>query len=228
MSFKSFLSDNVTLLFSGLFLSMSIFMLWIDDSLTLYIHPRYELFTLILVLFGGSTLLFQLFQTKSSKIKISYSAIMTFVFCAAILLLPTQILSSRAALNREQSSYTFEEVITTSYDQFSNDYSNLTISEWSSLLSKRPPIEQIRDKTAVLEGFALYDDDAVSIARFRIACCSVDATPLRIQISDTAVSQLSANEWYRVTGTFEIQNGMYVLIPTDITPIEEPGNPYVF
>jgi uncharacterized repeat protein (TIGR03943 family) len=156
------------------------------------------------------------------------SSLATFVFCAVALVLPVQTLSSRAALTREQSNFSTDEIVTSSFSEFSTDYRNLTISEWSSLLAKQPPIEEIEDKTAQIEGFALFGTDEVSIARFRIACCSVDATPLTIQVSDEAANQLTPNQWYILEGTFTQENGDYILNPTSVTPIEEPENPYVF
>ncbi len=228
MLFKKLLNREVTLSLSALFLCISIISLWPYDDLTRYIHPRYELFTVTLITASGVLLSINLFSNRKLQNSTSVSASLTFVFCTVILFLPVQTLSSRAALNREQSNYSVEEVSASSYDDFSQDYSNLTISGWSSLLAKQPPAEQIQDKTAVIEGFALYDNTTVSIARFRISCCAVDATPVTIRVRNSAGNELSANNWYRITGSFTEVDGDFILVPEDITSIEEPDNPYVF
>ena len=77
-----------------------------------------------------------------------------------------------------------------------------------------------------LDGFAIIDNGEKSIARFRIACCSVDATPLTLRLDNSA--QVESDNWYAVKGSFILQDGEYALVPIEITPIEQPENPYVF
>lgn len=216
------------LLLSALMLCIGIIALSITNDLTKYIHPRYVLFTVTLVSFGFIVLLYDLIVQKPVKDSIKLSMVLTLVFCGMALILPPQTLSSRAALTRQQSSYQLGDVSKTSYDEFSTDYTSFTISEWTSLLSRNPPVEQIQDKKAIISGFAFREGDSVFIARFRISCCSVDATPLTIILDSEGTAELIESDWYEITGTFVLRNGEYILVPDNIQSIDAPENQYVF
>ena len=229
MSLKG-LHDNRTLLsLATLFLCIGVLMLWQTNTLTRYIHPRYELFTSSLTLMGGLLVGFDLFRAKEKQANPRFTTIVTLLVCAIALMLPVQTLSSRAALNREQTDVIINNRLEiSSYDAFSKDLSYLTLSEWATLLSSNPEPDDIVGKNATIEGFALLDGDKAYLARFRIACCSVDATPVTVQLATMQVSSIESNAWYRIDGTFIVEDNKLVIAPSAVTAIEEPDDPYIF
>ena len=213
---------------SAILLSISIVALWLDNKLIYYIHPRYVVFTISLVLLGLFTLIYDWWANKQENAAASWPIYATVVFCVFAVLLPPQTLSSRAALIRQQTSVQSNNIEISSFDSFTNDYSNFTIDEWEALLAKNPPPEQIIGKEARIQGFILINENRTYVSRFRLSCCSVDATPITVRIVNTEDLGLIDGEWYEVSGLFEQQDGEYVLSIDEAEEIEIPENPYVF
>lgn len=208
-------------------IALSIIIMATQNQLTLYIHPRYELFTVVMAAIG--LLLFLMPQRSplhSSEKKT------TFILCLLVLcfmFLPPASLTPQTAQNRLQSSVVAQAQRTSSYDSYTRDYTHFDIQDWSTFFANAPAANQVVGKRALIEGFVLRDGQSLFIARFRLSCCAVDATPLTIQLApNEKTSNLLSGSWYRFSGDFIEQNADYLLSADEVTQIPEPKEPYVF
>ncbi len=196
------------------------------EQLTNYVHPRYVVFTVITVSVAIILLLVSFFQGKTKEPAISPAVWFCIILAIPSLLFPPKTLSGRIASDRLQDHRYNNESIVTSFDSFSQDFSHFDIADWSNILSSNPNSEELADKKAVVEGFILKDNNEIYIARFRLSCCAVDATPLTVPLAESAKA-LENNKWYRIEGVFVSQNGLR-LNPVLISEIEEPNEPYIY
>ena len=227
MYFKK-LFDQATIIFS-----VVIIWLYITNKLTLYIHPRYELFT---VTFSAFALIFySICLAQNSNHKTHKSVIFVFMFSLIALLIPATPLSIRTAENRTQQNQIARSTTPfSSYDNFNQDFSYFDVADLSSILSENPTDSQIVGKKASVEGFLFKDNnEQFYIARFKLACCAVDATPLVVPINIAAIKDpLVVGDWYKATGLFALNNQSsghkFTVDVEKIEPIAEPEEPYVY
>jgi putative membrane protein len=210
-------------------------------DLTLYIHPRYIVFTIVFVVIGLMMFMTVLANIStrdndgSKKYLSVYASIPLYLFVLCVLLLAPSDLSQSLASSRSSSSQqnSVEKTKHSTLDSFSTDLTRFTISDWNNVLASSPTDDQINDKDAKIEGF-LYTDDSgqLFIARFRLTCCAVDATPLAIPlIPSPDVATYESGSWIAITGSFtkvesELHPWQISLSTTE--QIEEPNDPYIF
>ena len=79
-----------------------------------------------------------------------------------------------------------------------------------------------------LTGFvAAAKSGGFQLARYQIACCAADATPVVVQVVGTSGEPPPLDQWVIVTGTFH-PGGEQIpeLAATSIVEIEAPNDPY--
>lgn len=65
------------------------------------------------------------------------------------------------------------------------------------------------------------------LARYQIACCAADATPVVLRIVGTSGTPPRDDQWVRVTGTFQPGGGdLPILAATSVVEISAPEDPY--
>ncbi|MFD1715817.1 TIGR03943 family putative permease subunit [Amnibacterium flavum] len=118
------------------------------------------------------------------------------------------------------------------------DYTSFTVKDWAGLLRQGTSGDFLADKTATMVGFVTPDrDDPENIfyvARFVVTCCAVDAQPVGVPVYHPGwADEFEVDEWVSVTGRF-VENPsitstqVTVIEPSDITPAEQPAEPYVY
>ena len=82
--------------------------------------------------------------------------------------------------------------------------------------------------TVQLTGFvAGADDGGFRLARYQIACCAADATPVVIRIVGVSGDPPARDQWVTVTGAFQPGGEeIPMLAATSIVEIPAPGDPY--
>jgi uncharacterized repeat protein (TIGR03943 family) len=86
----------------------------------------------------------------------------------------------------------------------------------------------LRAAPVQLTGFvAAPESGGFELARYQIACCAADATPVVIEVVGISGSPPKADQWVTVTGTFEPGGGELPRIrATTVEGIEAPNDPY--
>jgi uncharacterized repeat protein (TIGR03943 family) len=79
-----------------------------------------------------------------------------------------------------------------------------------------------------LTGFvAGAEDGGFRLARYQIACCAADATPVVVDVVGTAGTPPGDDQWVTVTGTFQRGGGdLPRLAATSVAEIAAPQDPY--
>ncbi len=124
-----------------------------------------------------------------------------------------------------------------------------TIIDWIRLVNVYPEPDAYADEAVEVAGFVIHPEtwpaDYLMISRFVLTCCAADAYPVGIPVvlnagqgssgsssSGDAREPYPVDSWLKITGkmtTKTLDNRRQVaIIPTQITPIEEPRNPYEY
>ncbi len=232
MRFKENL-QSVVLLISSVY----ILYLGANGSLGLYIHPRYIAFTLIM---SVAALLLVSFHSTNLKQHKSNSHSGTLISIAPLclillfaVLLPARSLTSATVSQRSTDAGSIVNSSTKS-GLFSGSSRGLKLADWSQLLSTKTDPSYYINKPAKISGF-LYDaklgEDTVWLARFVLTCCAVDVQPIGVPVKlEGWNNQYNEDEWLEIEGEFMVQNTSngeeLVLVPTNVSKIEQPKNPY--
>ena len=211
-------------------IAMNIVLLSVTNNLSLYVHPRYIIFSVVM-----SVIVMTLFYAASYEHTNKHAHITgklstaTLLFVLLALLLPARSLSQQTAQSRLQSRQSTIADQPVSYDSFTQDFTHFSLQDWTTYLGSRPSAEQVVGKKARVIGFIFQDKGNKYIARFRLSCCAVDATPLTITLAKNELEQtLQVGEWYEADGKFELKDDAYFLSLTEAKLIDEPEDPYVF
>ncbi|MBF4573926.1 TIGR03943 family protein [Herbiconiux sp. VKM Ac-1786] len=119
-----------------------------------------------------------------------------------------------------------------------SDTSAFTIKDWASLLRQGAGEDYFAGKTATLTGFVTPDptdpDDVFYVARFVVTCCAVDAQPVGVPVYLPGwQDSYAVDSWVEASGSFgtnpsTASSQPIVFEPADITPVDQPAEPYVY
>lgn len=97
-----------------------------------------------------------------------------------------------------------------------------------------------KGQRVVVTGMILQDKQLKSqlggnhtaIYRFLVNCCAADAVPLTIALNSAPATNVSADQWVKVDGIFDLQEINGEIVPQILTPqvqlIEAPAVPYLY
>lgn len=111
-----------------------------------------------------------------------------------------------------------------------------TIIDWIRLVNVYPEPDAYEDEPVEVAGFVVHPEgwpaDYLMISRFVLTCCAADAYPVGIPVVLGSGEVYPVDSWLKITGkmtTKTLDDRRQVAIaPTQITPIEEPKNPYEY
>jgi putative membrane protein len=225
--------------------------LYFDQQLTLYTHPRYALFTVILnaisLLVCGVGFVLTAWRIVSSTDdagQVPWRPSLTLLVAGFVLVaayvLPARTLSSDTA---DQRSNNFNNTPTQPSNSTSNtlalfgsNTTRLTIADWVSAFNLKTNASFYTGKKVDVVGFVFHPksmpSDVFYVSRFRITCCSVDAQPLGLPVySPGWQEKFKENSWVHVVGDFsqtdEDIKEPAIVTPQSIEQTEQPQNPYV-
>lgn len=216
--------------FSTMAICVVILKLYSDGALRLYIHPRYEIFTITLVSFGLCMIVIDYFKRKQQPT--GWSSWIVFAVAVASVIIPPSSLSDSFASERLNSNIANIVPEQTSYDNFSSDLTRFDIRDWHAYLSSSPPADSVVGKQARLNGFLFTSEGQLFIARYQLTCCAVDATPLSVPLVESEeLTSIENGTWLQLTGTMEKTDNHshpFQLQTEDIKITEIPDQPYVY
>lgn len=215
-----------------------------DDKLTLFIHPRYLAFTVIMNIISLVIVsMVFVFKTESSPRGVSRQGInyrsglivTLLLLIAAGLFLPARPLSASIVNQRNISSNRLDKSVCEDIDPLAPP---TEFQDWDQLLDTCDDPLKYQDSKVILEGFVYTEDgysteDSFSLARFKVSCCTVDAQPMILTIyhPDWA-SDFKQREWLHVEGKIipKRMNGTLkpVIVADKVKRINEPEIPYDF
>jgi uncharacterized repeat protein (TIGR03943 family) len=202
--------------------------LWLASlgKLTLYVHPRYEFFTVSLGVIAGviavaSMLVAQPLNNEEHEHehehehgtiarKKSYSRAwamagtvgVTGLAIAMLLIAPPATLSTTIAGQRDVAESSARIGSSSAQNLVGADTSAFTVKDWAVLLSSGDPAA-ITGKAVSITGFVIdtTDADVFFVARYLISCCAVDAQPVGVPVYAPGWQALApVGTWVDVTG----------------------------
>ena len=224
--------------------------LYYNQQLTLYIHPRYVLFTVafnaVSLIVCGVGFVLTAWRMGSGTVtgRVSWRPSFTVLVAGLVLVaayaLPARTLSSDTANQRSENfNSTQAQPSSGNVDTlalFGNDTSRLEISDWVSAFNLKTSSSFYEGKKVDIVGFVFHPkgtpSDVFYVSRFRVTCCSVDAQPIGVPVySPGWQEKFDEDSWVHLLGSFtETDQDIAepaIVAPESIEPTDRPENPYV-
>lgn len=218
-------------------------------DLTLYIHPRYVVFTVVLSIVGVVLFAAAVWVTATSRradhdhdhdhdhgpgprgrartLSTLVTGALVVVAAVALLVAPPTTLSAERALSTASAADGGGDAPRPSL--VGSDPTRFSVRDWASILGSGASAGDLVGQQADVTGFLLIDDaGAVRVGRYAVTCCTVDAQLFAVPVVASGVpDDLRSGDWVRVTGTFTDDAGATHLSPATVDAVEEPDAPYL-
>ena len=231
--------------------------LWlaVTGRLTLYVHPRYTLLTVIMAVLTLLVLVLMAAVGVSAAAgedgdhdhdhvsrASAVSRLLTWsngivLICAvlALLVIPPATLSSTARQNRELVTSGRALNSAKALPLVGADPATFSVKDWAALLNQGGP-EAVLGKQVDLSGYVLdrNEEDIFFIARLAVSCCAVDAQPIGVPVYRPGWrDEIEPGAWIRIEGAFvknpsPVSQESVAIGVGALANIEEPDQPYVF
>lgn len=217
-------------------------------DLTLYIHPRYVVFTVLLSVVGAGLFAAAVWVTATGRgadhdhdhdhdhsaprrprrvLSAAVTGILVVVAAVALLVAPPTTLSAERALSTVSAADAGGDVARPSL--LGSDPTRFSVRDWASILGSGASAADLVGQQADVTGFLLIDDTgSVRVGRYAVTCCTVDAQLFAVPvIAADLPSELRSGDWVHLTGTFTDDAGATRLSPETVDAVEEPDDPYL-
>lgn len=226
------------------------------NQLVLYIHPRYVIFTVIMAIVALAFTIASLVvrvapdddddddeprPRRLGRWFAGAAVVLSGLFAIAMVVLPPATLTSATATQREINSTaigTETQSVSDAEGAPAGAFATFTVVDWASLLRQTSDLDFYAGKPVDVVGFITPDADdpqnVFYVSRFVVTCCAVDAQPAGIPVYlANWESQYSIDQWVRATGEFTTNPSQrstqsIALDPADVTPVEQPSEPYLY
>ena len=177
--------------------------------------------------------------SRSSVITgVSLSALVIVGTVLGLLILPPAALTSATVEQRGMNDSLAVSLDSDSPQLLSGNYAEFTVKDWASMLRQGVDVDFLSDKTANISGFVTPDaadpENVFYISRFVVTCCAVDARPVGVPIFYPGwQNEFPQDSWLEAVGSFGLNPSVasleeIVLVPLELTPIDQPTEPYVY
>jgi uncharacterized repeat protein (TIGR03943 family) len=230
--------------------------LWLAATgrLTLYVHPRYTLLTVIMAVLTLLVLVLMAAVGVSSaageddhdhdhvsrasavgRLLTWSSGVVLVCAVLALLIIPPATLSSTARQNRELVTSGRALDSARALPLVGADPATFSVKDWAALLNQGGP-EAVLGKQVDLSGYVLDrgENDVFFLARLTVSCCAVDAQPIGVPVYRPGWrDEIEPGAWITIQGAFaknpspESQESVAIGVGS-IAKIDEPDQPYVF
>ncbi|GLK18262.1 TIGR03943 family putative permease subunit [Herbiconiux flava] len=156
----------------------------------------------------------------------------------ALLIVPPSTLTTATVDQRDLNASAAVTDTSATETLVGSDTAAFTIKDWASLLRQGAGEDYFAGKSATLTGFVTPDptdpDDVFYVARFVVTCCAVDAQPVGVPVYLPGwQDSYAVDTWVEASGTFGTNPSTsssqpIVFEPADITPVDQPAEPYVY
>jgi uncharacterized repeat protein (TIGR03943 family) len=228
----------------------------VNGDLTLYIHPRYVVFTVLLSILGAA-----LFGTAvwyaaapdgahdhghahdgaaehdsrspetrrgGRALALGVAGVVLISAVAVLVVPPTTLSPDRAASSVSSDGAAGGEIPPTVL--IGSDPSRYSVRDWAAILASGATANDLVGQRADVTGVLLVDDrtGVVRVGRYAVTCCTVDAQLFAVRLASNALEEgVTSGQWVRVVGTFADEEATTLLSPVTIEAVEEPDDPYL-
>jgi uncharacterized repeat protein (TIGR03943 family) len=229
--------------------------LWLAATgrLTLYVHPRYTLLTVIMAVLALLVLVLvaavgvsaaagedghhdHVSRASAVGRLLTWSNGVVLV-CAvlALLIIPPATLSATARQNRELVTSGRALNSAKALPLVGADPATFSVKDWAALLSQGGP-EAVLGKRVDLSGYVLDrgENDVFFLARLTVSCCAIDAQPIGVPAYRPGWrDEIEPGAWITIKGAFvknpspDSKESVAIEVGS-IAKINEPDQPYVF
>ncbi|OIP78352.1 MAG: TIGR03943 family protein [Oscillatoriales cyanobacterium CG2_30_44_21] len=223
---------------------LTLLRLWLSSQLFLLVHPNYVPltiiagFTLTLVGLAEAWRVGQRRRDKQQHINLMKpslsSSLLLFVAIVALFVSPRAFTSEKAIHRGATESIADTRTAPQSF-RASNRPEERNLVEWVRTISAYPEPDAYKGQKVNLSGFVVHapeqPDNMFLITKFVITCCAADVYPVSLPVKiNGSRSAYPPDRWLQIQGRVDVdtQNGkrQVVIIPSNITAIAEPKNPY--
>lgn len=220
--------------------------LWLSGNLSAYIHPRYHLFTVIMLGLCGVAALYDIARAlyrhhrslrTERPTRPDIASLIVIIVLLLGIILPPQSLSLHAATTRARDSDDSlpfaPEKTTACRPPETGPSGNTLLYRWLSAVHACTTPDDLIGQPLTMVGFITEQPDdprSFYLTRFLVSCCAVDSTPLRVRIiAPTWRSTHTPGQWLRVSGLVaKDRTGALVITDATLAPINQPKSPYEF
>lgn len=213
--------------------------LYMQQTITMYIHPRYMVFALVMALLGGALLLIGLLvrprghKHHTAGKGIGFIDIIVVLVLLAAFVFPPKALSTSTV---ERKAITTSSSTSVASDQPCPDFRPETMDMWVFAASEYPHCYEGKEIT--ITGFVYQPidsklpSDMYYLGRVVMSCCVIDARPYTLPVKQGTFGEYAKDTWLAVTGKlekFQIDGKTHLVIaPTSIQIVPSPDQPYEF
>lgn len=218
----------------GLIGATAICWLGITGRLNLYIHPRYNLFTIVMAGLAAVAAVASWAAGGRGGDGRNRAAVLTAAaMVVALLIVPPSTLSAASVQQRSPNSGTGAETAWVT----SADPATFKLRDWAVLVADPGSAAKYSGQRVKMIGFVTPIDkrsETFYLTRFVVTCCTVDARPAVVPVikADWAKTY-RADQWLEVTGRLvqveDAPGGAVLAVqPSEISSISEPKTPYEY
>lgn len=239
---------------TGLLLALigSVATLWLaaTGQLGLYIHPRYFVFTTIMVGLGLTAIVAAHAiggrppatddhghdHTPATgwrgRLKGSGATLAALALVFGLLITPPMMLTNTTVEQRAMNASVDADI-----QLMGGDPADFQLRDWAALLSRHSTAVTYAGQEITVSGFVSQaltsNPDQFYLSRFVVICCTVDAQPVGIPVAvEKWADSYPLASWVEIAGTLVLSEentvGGVVLKPTTIQAIDQPAQPYDF
>ncbi|MFT4297293.1 MAG: TIGR03943 family protein [Micropruina sp.] len=220
----------------GLIGAVAICWLGVTGRLNLYIHPRYNLFTVVMAgLAAVAAVAAWVIRGRSTAGGRSWAAVAAAAaMVVALLIVPPSTLTAASAQQRSPNSGTDADTTALA----GANPATFKLRDWAMLVNDPDSVAKYSGQQVKLTGFVLPTDDKRDgmfyLGRFVVTCCTVDARPVVVTVVKAEwAKSYKPDHWLEVTGRLvpiEDAPGGAVLVvqPSAIKPVPAPDTPYEY
>ncbi len=145
----------------------------------------------------------------------------------AMLVLPPASLSAELAMSRDSGTPPLFQGADAVALATTGDTGSFGVGEWATVFATATNPDAFEGDHVTLTGFVTPGDQGFDLSRLVITHCVIDAQPagVPVQVGDAP----ETGQWVTVSGTVrQADDGSLVIAATEVTPIDEPQDPYEY
>lgn len=144
----------------------------------------------------------------------------------AILVLPPASLSAEFAMARDTETAPLFQGADALALATTGDTGTFGVGEWSAVFATATNPEAFEGDAVTLTGFVTPGGDGFALTRLVITHCVIDAQPASIPVRVGDVPE--TGQWVTINGTVQVTDGELAIAASEVTPIDEPADPYEY